>query len=494
MKTKNNLLILVLFLGYLMVGCDNYLDVTPKDKQTQEQLFATRSGFYAAVNGVYNKLVSNSLYGRNLSYEMIDVMALRYSPISTTGSMLSDAVTANYSGEQMKSALSSVWQTAYETILNCNVILDNIENQKTVLTENEAILLKGEMLAMRAFLHFDMLRLFGPIYKVKPQAVAIPYNESTKITNLPLLNADVVLKDYILRDIVLAEQFLGKDPVIEKGPMASAAEEGTDGDIFLRYRQLRFNFYAVKALKARVLLYAGDKENAGKVANELISDVKVKEYFPAVDPAKLLGNTQTADRVFSTEVLMGMYKNNRSDIYTYSFEGENASSFLLQTRENYLTNHLFAEETGDYRFQSQWVPATGVGATGYYFAKYKKLKFPDPDKIPFYATFMPLIRLSEMYYIAAECALELSDSYRILNEIRDLRGVPALPVVDEGNFLKSLKREYLREFYGEGQIFFMYKRLGGIIDRTENAYLDRNVAVSDARFVPSLPESEIMYR
>lgn len=40
----------------------------------------------------------------------------------------------------------------------------------------------------------------------------------------------------------------------------------------------------------------------------------------------------------------------------------------------------------------------------------------------------------------------------------------------------------------------MYKRLGGIIDRTENAYLDRNVAVSDARFVPSLPESEIMYR
>lgn len=492
MKTKNNLLIIVLFLGCFLIGCDNYLDVTPKDKQTQEQLFATRSGFYAAVNGVYNKLVSNSLYGRNLSYEMIDVMALCYNPISNTGTMLSDAVTANYLGNQLKSTLASVWQTAYETILNCNVILDNIEKQKTVLSGNEAMLLKGEMLALRAFLHFDMLRLFGPIYRVKPSAVAIPYNESIKITNLPLLSADVVLNDYILRDIVLAEQFLGKDPIIEEGPMASAAEE--DEDVFLRYRQLRFNHYAVKALKARVLLYAGDKENAGKVANELISDVNVKKHFPAVDPAKLLGNTQTADRVFSTEVLMGMYKNNRSDIFTYSFEGENAGSSLLQPRENYLINHLFAEETGDYRFQSQWVPATSVGSTGYFFAKYKKLKFPDPDNIPFYATFMPLIRLSEMYYIAAECAPDLSESYQILNEIRDLRGVPALPVIDKIDFLKCLKRECLREFYGEGQIFFMFKRLGGVIDKTENAYLDRNVSVSEARFVPSLPESEIMYR
>ena len=109
MKTKNNLLILVLFLGYLMVGCDNYLDVTPKDKQTQEQLFATRSGFYAAVNGVYNKLVADALYGRNLSFEMIDVLAARYLPTASSGSMLADAVNWNYSGEQLKTSLSSVW-------------------------------------------------------------------------------------------------------------------------------------------------------------------------------------------------------------------------------------------------------------------------------------------------------------------------------------------------------------------------------------------------
>lgn len=492
MKTKNNLLILVLFLGYLMVGCDNYLDVTPKDKQTQEQLFATRSGFYAAVNGVYNKLVADALYGRNLSFEMIDVLAARYLPTASSGSMLADAVNWNYSGEQLKTTLSSVWENAYTTILNCNVILKNIENQNNVITKEEAALLKGEMLAMRAFLHFDMLRLFGPIYSQKPQGESIPYNESIDITNLPLLAADVVLKDKIIRDLDLAISALSEDPVIEKGPMASSPED--EGDVYLRYRQLRFNYYAVKALKARVLLYAGDKENAGKLANEILGDTVVRQYFPSVDPAQLLGNSQTPDRVYSSEVLMGMYKKNRADIYTYSFGGENAGSFLLQPKGNYLTGSLFANETGDYRFQSQWEPASGVGATGHFFCKYKKLQFADPENIPFYATFMPLIRLSEMYYIAAECASDLSERYGKLNEIRDLRGVPALPIVSEDDFMKSLRREYLREFYGEGQIFFMYKRMFVPIDQTENAYNDRMIFPTEARFVPPLPENEIIYR
>ncbi len=488
MKTKNNLLILVLFFGGIFAGCDNFLDVTPKDKQTQEQLFGTRSGFYAAINGVYNRLVSNSLYGRNLSYEMIDLMALRYKPIASTGSMIASAAWNDYSNKDLKLTLADVWSTAYATILNCNVILDNLDNQNGVLTEKEVTLLRGEMLALRAFLHFDMLRLFGPVYS-QSQKEAIPYNESIKITNLPLLSAETVLKDKILRDIELAEKALSGDPVIEEGPMASAAEDG--GDVYLRYRQLRFNYYAVLALKARILLYAGDKLNAGETAKRLLNDSKVKEFFPAVDPAKLLGNTQTADRVFSTEVLMGMYKNERSDIYTYSFDAETAGGDLLQPKENYVLNDLFAGETGDFRYQSQWAQATSVGAVGLVFIKYKKLSFPKPDDVPFYATFMPLLRLSEMYYIAAECENELSDKYDFLNQIRDLRGVPALPVVSDEDFMARLRTEYLREFYGEGQSFFMYKRLESSVNAKENAFSNAGMSLI---FEIPLPEDEIQNR
>lgn len=74
------------------------------------------------------------------------------------------------------------------------------------------------MLAVRAFLHFDMLRLFGPVYKLHPEAVSIPYNESSKVAALPLMTADSVLHEKILRDLDEAEKLLAdSDPVIENG-------------------------------------------------------------------------------------------------------------------------------------------------------------------------------------------------------------------------------------------------------------------------------------
>lgn len=485
------MLLLILLTGALY-GCSDYLDVTPKDKQTQEQLFGSRDGFYAAINGVYNKLPSTALYGRNLSYEMIDLLALRYIPVSTTGSMSQAAVGWSYTNDNLKSTLASVWGTAYNTILNCNVILDNLDKQKGILTAKETDILKGEMLALRAFLHFDMLRLFGPIYKANPKATSIPYNESVKVTNLPLLPADSVIFHKILRDLVQAEQYLADDPILKEGPMASVPEDG--GDVYLRYRQLRFNYYAVLGLKARVYLYGQDFDNARTTALQLIQNPAVNEYFPAVDPAKLLGNSQTPDRVYSTEVLMGMYKKTRSDIYTYSFEVENSGTNFLQPRSGFVNGMLFAGETGDYRYQSQWTLATGLGATGDLFIKYKALKFPKPDSTTFFATLIPLIRMSEMYYIAAESEQAPKDGYAWLNAIRRMRGVPQLPVIDAADLLKRIRIEYLREFYGEGQIFFMYKRMNVQIQNTENGYNNSSYACTAARFVPPLPEDEIANR
>lgn len=496
MKTINRLLY-VFVISVVLAGCSDFLDVTPKDKQTQEQLFATRNGFYAAVNGVYNTLSSTALYGENLSYQMVDLMALRYAPIATSGSLIAAAAQWNYTNTYLKSALSSVWSTAYASILNCNVILDNVDRQAGILSEREATLMRGEMLALRAFLHFDMLRLFGPVYKLDAKAESIPYNESVKITNLPLLPADSVVFHKILRDLDLAEQCLKEDPVIAGGPMASVADEDGTDDVYLRYRQFRLNYYAVLALKARVYLYGQDKENARIAARRLLDDPTVMQHFPAVDPSTLLGNNQTPDRVFSSEVLFGMYKRDRSDIYTYSFDPENASTNLLQPKSDFLTGSLFAGETGDYRYQSQWTPATGVGSTGFTLNKYKALKFAtnmDEAYYPFYTYFMPLIRLSEMYFIAAECENELSDKYARLNESRDRRGIPALAVVSEEDLMARLRMEYLREFYGEGQSFFMYKRLYVNILSAENGYNNNTYGCSVARFVPPLPEGELSSR
>ena len=479
MNFKTLILLSLILLGGICTGCDRFLDVQPKDQYTEKQLLATRGGYYTAMNGLYNNLTSNSLYGKNLSYELIDVISKRYAPLAKS-TYLTSLNSWGYAEENVSKALESTWATAYTTILNCNVILENLATQQGILSPAETNLMKGELLALRAFLHFDMLRLFGPIYKEDPSAPSIPYNESVKIMNLPLLSADSIVHNKIMRDLDEAEKLLAKDPVIPEGPMASALED--ENEVYLRYRQLRMNYYAVLALKARVYLYAGEKDKALQAAYKLLKDKTVSEWFPPVDPNKLLANNVDPDRVFSTEVLMGIYMKKRGDIYTYSFDAENAGNNFLQPRNSFVDGNLFAGETQDYRYQSQWAQATSIGVTGHIFTKYKAIQ--DGDAKLFYSSFMPLIRLSEMYYIAAECEPKVSDGNSWLNQIRTLRGLPEITITDENELMSKLRIEYLREFWGEGQIFFMYKRLFVNILNTENGHNTSTYGASAARYDP----------
>ncbi len=491
MKLRNMIWIgLVLACG---AGCSDFLDVQPKDKQSEKQLFSTRGGFYMAVNGIYNKVASTALYGKNLSYELVDVISKRYSPLQAN-TYLTALSTFDYADNSVQTGLSNTWTAAYNTILNCNVVLDNLEKSEGILLPPEYRMLKGEMLALRAFLHFDMLRLFGPVYKNHPGAESIPYNESARVSALPLLAADSVMHEKIQRDLDEAESLLAdSDPVIEGGPMASLEN---DQDVYLRYRQLRMNYYAVLALKARVYLYAGEQARALAAARKLLTDAKVDEHFPAVDPNKLLANQDNPDRVFSTEVLAGIYLKDRADIHSNYFSSEQAGNNYLHPRKNFVNTNLFAEETQDYRFQAWWRTASNESEGGYDFIKYEEIARPagKGDAEYFYAVFMSLIRLSEVYYIAAESEPVLADKYGWLNKIRERRGLGALTVVSEEDFVKRLRTEYLREFMGEGQIFFMYKRLYAAIPSDENGNDMNAYEAREEYYVLPLPSGEIANR
>ena len=177
MKLRDIILFGMMLTGF--AGCADFLDVQPQDKQSEKQLFATRGGYYMAVNGIYNKIAASALYGKNLSFELVDVISKRYQPL-LANTYLTALSTFAYTDNSVEKELSSTWTAAYNTILNCNVVLENIDGSVGVLPEQERRMLKGEMLAVRAFLHFDMLRLFGPVYKLNPDGESIPYNESSR--------------------------------------------------------------------------------------------------------------------------------------------------------------------------------------------------------------------------------------------------------------------------------------------------------------------------
>ena len=518
-------------------SCTDWLDEQPNDKQSEEQQFATKPGFYAAVNGIYDRMSGNSLYGQYLSYEMIDVLGQRYEVNKTDEGSYYKYLRAladwDYSNETVVSVLKTIWGEAYQTIMNINVVLKNLDEKGGILPVKEYQMLKGEMLACRAMLHFDMLRLFGPIYAKNPEGRGVPYNESTKTSILPILDAQSVLSDKILRDITDAQELLlESDPVLTEGPRAEYDSDTMDNS--QRYRQLRMNYYATTLLAARAYLWAGDYANAATEARKITDDEKVKQFFPHVDPGTLLANNIDPDRMFSTECLFGYYNKNRGLVYENRFNGETAGKSLLAPRSGY-NQLIFANETQDYRYMSQYVNgATLDGESTMYMNKFQEIKDQGRDDVltdtdddeaflqasKFYGTFCSLMKVSEAYYILAEAlgnpeseVYNDADAWTYLSYIRDKRGCTT--GTQSGNFAaltNELTKEYIREFIGEGQIFFYFKRLNKGFDNDYNGrkevvivtpppiwflpptydYTDKATdEEKEKRFVAPLPSSEL---
>ena len=109
---------------------------------------------------------------------------------------------------------------------------------------------------------------------------------------------------------------------------------------------------------------------------------------------------------------------------------------------------------------------------------------------------VPMLKLSEMYLVAAECALEQDDYRRasdLLNTLRMARGETELPVnADSADLRDAITHEYLCDFRGEGQLFYYYKRMG--FTAVDDGYANGNtVSVPPSAYTLPLPEYEIQF-
>ncbi|GAB1473219.1 hypothetical protein MASR2M69_06600 [Bacteroidota bacterium] len=101
---------------------------------------------------------------------------------------------------------------------------------------------------------------------------AIPYVKNvTKDPNKLIANTYKEVLDNIIADLNSAEQLLAGDPVLTysnavlNSPATLAGIDKTKpypADEYHFFRQVRFNFYAVKATKARYYLWIGEAANA----------------------------------------------------------------------------------------------------------------------------------------------------------------------------------------------------------------------------------------
>ena len=185
---------LIMLMAFAAVSCSKWLDVKPYDKISNDELFSTESGFIKHLNGIYIELNSDMLYGAALGVEMVEIMGGAY-VLGTDKSVwgnYQDLSDGQYGTQYWRARMNEIWNKAYSLILNCNLLLESLETTKVPFTEDNYKIIKGEALALRAMLHFDLLRLFGPVYSRNPQAMAIPYYKEYTVRPNKLLSAEEI--------------------------------------------------------------------------------------------------------------------------------------------------------------------------------------------------------------------------------------------------------------------------------------------------------------
>lgn len=147
----------------LLVSCNSWLEVDPEDRIMDNTLFKDKEGFMTALNGVYSELNKTSLYGRNLTMGMIDVMAQYYN-CNIADHAYARYMDYSYEDATYKTQIDNIWSGLYTMIANCNAIIEHCGNGNSVLPDEYYRMIKGEAIGLRAMMHLDLLRMFGPIW------------------------------------------------------------------------------------------------------------------------------------------------------------------------------------------------------------------------------------------------------------------------------------------------------------------------------------------
>lgn len=316
----------------------------------------------------------------------------------------------------------------------------------------------AELYAMRGLFHFHLATYFAPI------------PTSGNMNDMGIVLADQVFDiDYIGRRASLDEtyQMIVND-------FTKAVEMGLNKG----RKNGHLNYWAALALRARANLYCGNYEAAYADANEVIENSPYNLY--TLENYTKVWSQEGADEMIMEYLQTDAYNAQRyaPGYYTspkgYSEYGVSPEFYAwLQQNPADVRSQMVADYT---------VAPDPDYNTGYY-----PLKYPGNAgaSVLTYTNNIKVIRLSEVYLIAAESALHIGeDAAMYLNALRANRidGYELVTVVTMDDILDERRKE----LFAEGQIAFDYWRTGRTV--VNGSF---SVPATDYRTVLPLPVEEI---
>ena len=265
MKLKN----IFFILGFIsLCSCEDYLDVVPDNVATLDHVFADKNSAEGFLFTCYNSLPNHSSVVENPAFMAGGEFLCLNSGYIWHNDAWNDMIIPNYrilSGQQnTNSPYGNFWdgeQTGkrlFVGIRNCNILFENI-NKPVDMTEAERTRWVAEARFLRAYYHFWLFQMYGPIPVMETNLPVSSTPDEVKVYREPVEK----VVDFIVKELDLAAQDLPdviNDPLNEMG---------------------RITKPAALAIKARVLALAASPLFNGNPDYAGFKDDRGLELFPS---------------------------------------------------------------------------------------------------------------------------------------------------------------------------------------------------------------------
>lgn len=443
-------------------ACD--LQETPYSSIFTEQFYRTGQDAEAAIAAVYDQLAA--LYSGPAAVLASDLSADQTFPRPVVGrnTLTLFNYDPNYTTQRSFSRLHEspeyIWQFAYTGIEKANWVLEKVP--AISMNDNRKKEILGEAFFLRAFNHWMLTKNFGDIV-VKTKA-------STSLTEAVAgKSPKAEVYQQIYADLEEAAANLSSyTPGLVKGRPSKEVALGLHAKAALYNED-----WATALQKAREVLAAN------KYA--LMADVRDLYNVAKEDQARqenMWAFESERDSPGRTSQLGSLYgpKNSESPEYGKSSFGSAFAfpafynSFDEKDKRRQLLATSYTKANGQVVEQKDITPVTQQAVL--------VKKYQDPNSIGGnYAVNIPILRLADIYLIAAEAEARLNgptgQAYEYINTVRRRAGLDDLPTgLSKEAFIDAVLQERSWEFFAEGDRWYDLTRTGKFLTVTPAATND----------------------
>lgn len=189
-KVVGSLMGIVIFLA--MSGCKDYLDIVPDNVATLDNAFTIRNEAEKYLFTCYSYLPNNDNMGTNPAFLGGD--ECWFTETWVVGNVTYDSWYIGQGQQNVNDPLVNYWdgrrsgKALFQGIRSCNIFLENVSNLNKVtdLTLEERNRWLGEVKFLKAYYHFVLLRMYGPIPIIDHNLLISATPEAVRIRRMPV--------------------------------------------------------------------------------------------------------------------------------------------------------------------------------------------------------------------------------------------------------------------------------------------------------------------